>query len=86
METKFEYCKNTGLLYVNEVPFTKEAIAAMNKLMKYAENSSPQIGYSINVTDNHTGKSTVINYDMMVDIDVHIVANMLNLASDEDFI
>lgn len=86
METKFEYCIHTGLFYVNEVPFTKEAIKSMNKLMKYAENSSPQIEWSINVKDNHTGKSTVIDFDIMLDINVYTTGIESAIASDKDFI
>lgn len=86
MNTKFSYCNRTGLLYVNEVPFTKEAIKKINKLMKYAGKSSPQIEWSINVKDNHTGESTIIDDDVMIEINEYIAENNYRIASDKDFI
>jgi len=88
MELKFSRCTHTGLLYVNEVPFTRERITMVLEVMKYADQNNKQFEHSITITDTaHDERFSVTidktNYkDFLIGIGSH---NLSSICNDEDW-
>ena len=51
MKIVISRCNRTGLLYVNEVPFTVERINMVMEVMSYANGNNNQFEHSIIIRD-----------------------------------
>ena len=85
METKFGYCNQTGLLYVDGVPFTKESIQKVKTVTAFNKENKEQFEYGIIIQDNINDAVVVIDQNVLNEIEAYIAVNNLNLAEDEDF-
>jgi len=80
------YCTATGLLYVNEVPFTKQTLERVNNTIMYM-NGLPheQFKAAISIIDNVHGKAVMIDEPCLNAINTYVKEHKLNLADDIDF-
>lgn len=85
METKFEYCNKTGLLYIDDVPFTKESIEKAKTVIAFNKENKGQFEYAIVIQDNHTNEVVAIDQEVLNEIEAYVAVNNLNLAEDKDF-
>ena len=77
-------CEHTGLLYINDVPFTKNHLKKIRKFYKYGNKvSNGQFKHSIIVYDTASGATTTVDADLISDI--FKLYNMRDIASDKDF-
>ena len=63
MEIKINRCDRTGLLYVNEVPFTQERIKMVTDVMSYSGANNKQFEYSLTITDTAHDTDNVVVID-----------------------
>lgn len=64
-------CEKTGLLYIEEVPFTLDHLKKIRKLFKYGKKTcSHQFKHAVIVTDtaNDPMKTVTIDEDLISDI------------------
>lgn len=90
MEIDISRCGMTGLLYVNEVPFTQERIKMVNDIMSYANENKNQFEHSITIKDTVRGenKEGVVTIDKTNYNDFIQGVNEYktsDISSDEDF-
>jgi hypothetical protein len=83
-------CQSTGLLYIDEVPFTKDHLKKLRKLFRYEKKCSQgQFKHEIVVTD--TGNQPVkgciksVRIDAVLIDDIFKLYDVRNLARDKDF-
>ena len=83
-------CQATGLLYIEEVPFTKDHLKKIRKLFKYAKKvCDGQFKHEVIVTDTANQpnegciKSVRIDEDLINDI--FKLYDVKSLARDKDF-
>ena len=77
-------CEHTGLLYIEEVPFTLDHLKKIRKVFKYQKKcSNGQFKHEVTVTDTATGCKTVID-DLLVD-DIFRLMNLKDIARDKEF-
>jgi len=85
---EINYCDHTGLLYVNEVAFTKERIEKIKNIIDYGNKNHNQFDYSVCVNDQINEDSVVVDIEVMALIEEYIEdigKDGLTIASDEDF-
>ena len=85
METKFQYCNQTGLLYVDGVPFTKESIEKVKTVIAFNKENKGQFEYAIVIQDNANEAVVAIDQEVLNEIEAYVAVNNLNLAEDKDF-
>lgn len=78
-------CQATGLLYIDEVPFTFDHLKKIRKLFKYGKKigTGEQFRHDVIVCDNATGKVCTISEDLIDDI--FKLYDVKALARDKDF-
>jgi len=77
-------CQSTGLLYIDEVPFTKDHLKKIRKLFRYSKKvSQGQFQHVVTVIDHNTGATAVIDADIISDI--FKLYDVKSLARDKDF-
>lgn len=89
MKLEISRCPNTGLLYVNEVPFTRERIIMVKSVMEYANENHEQFQHMLTISDTgHEGElHTVVidkfNFkDFMLGVSKY---DLSSISSDEDW-
>ena len=79
-DQKITYCIHTGLIYVDEVPFTKETLNKLQDLFQYGKNDlKGQFDFNVQVID-HEGELS------MVYIDSNIIKRIKKFIVDENVI
>jgi hypothetical protein len=83
-------CEQTGLLYIDEVPFTLDHLKKLRKLFKYEKKcSNGQFKHEVVVTD--TGNQPVKGCTKSVRVDADLISDIFKLydltkiARDKDF-
>lgn len=81
------YSKETGLLLVNEVPFTEESLEMLVKVIKLGNaKNNKQFTYGVTIADVLNESSVFINEHILDVIYDYMRENNIDLlASDEDF-
>jgi len=65
---EIKYCNDTGLLFVNEVPFTKERLEKVNFLIGYDRKNRNRFKYNITVIDYVSNSDVTINRTILKEI------------------
>ena len=83
MKYPIEYDNMTGLLFVNEVPFTQQMVDRIARMLIQNNNL---FEYEVLIKDIGGSDSfAVIDKDVLADICTYIAKHKLTLANDEDF-
>ena len=62
-------CEQTGLLYINEVPFTLDHLKKIRKLFKYGKKTNDrQFKHEVLVVDTNTGSQITVDEALISDI------------------
>ena len=80
------YCTSTGLLYVNEVPFTKQTLERVSNTIMYM-NDLPheQFKAAVSIIDNVHGTAVMVDEVILNAINAYVKEYNLTLANDSDF-
>lgn len=84
----FDYCPYTGLLYIDDVPFTVERIKHVVDIIDYSMNNQRQFDYGVTIHDKLNGGTggTVTIDNSNIDEFLQAVAdNSGRIAKDKDF-
>lgn len=83
---KIEYCPETGLLFVSEVPFTQETIERCQNAVDYGKSlPHSQFQFGIIIVDNVNGGTVVVGETLLDRMTAYIKENNLSIAKNEDF-
>jgi len=82
---QISYCEATGLIYVGEVPFTKEMLEKFQNLIEYSCEGKNQFMFRIQVLDVINYGCASIDVEMLDAIQQYVKENNLTVASDKDF-
>ena len=79
-------CQATGLLYIDEVPFTLEHLKAIRKLFKYGKKTANhQFKHSVVVTNTADNPMPTVTIDEALIDDIFTFYDLKKLARDKDF-
>lgn len=76
------YCNLTGLLYVNDVAFTKEMYKRIKSLISA---STDQFEYNVVIYDNGNNSQVTIDSELLSQIEFKLKKLKNKIASDKDF-
>lgn len=81
-----QYNDCTRLLYINDVPFTKEAIEACKQVLDYNKTKKNRFSTVIGITDHVNHTTVTLTDEHLKTIFKYIKKNNLDLASDADLL
>ena len=80
-----DYDIHTGLLLVNDVPFTKETLTIVRSVIVYDNILKAEFNFSINIHNKNSETEVTVDNVLLDRIEKFIAINNLTLASNEDF-
>lgn len=82
---KYLYCPRTGLLYINDVPFTKERFDLVNDVISYGLKNKFQFDYDITITNKINNSEVSINKNNIIQFLDIAIKYYKKVVSDKEF-